>query len=46
MWNGTHTEAWNLDGPNYNNMLICNWLCHFVTPVVCAWIMVTWDKGI
>ena len=41
MWNGTHTETYNLDGPNYNKRLIYNLLCRFVTQVVRAWITVT-----
>ena len=36
MWNGTQTKTYNLDGPNYNKMLIYNLLCCFATRVVYA----------
>jgi len=40
------TEAYILGDPNYNKMLIYKLLSCFITRVVCARIMVTWDKGI
>jgi len=46
MWNGIHTKTYNLNGPNYNKMLINNSLCYFTTRVVYAQITVTCDKGI
>jgi len=46
MLNGTHTKTYNLDGHNYNKMIIYNSLCYFATRVVYARITVPWDKGI
>jgi len=43
---GTHTKAYNLDGPTYNKILIYNSLCYFATRIVYAGITVTLDKGI
>jgi len=36
MWNKTYTKAYNLNGLNYNKMLIYNSLCCFATQVVYA----------